>query len=258
MKQFFKIFLLFTLGFLPTISFWDVSRASIGIPKKKQKIKYQTTFGQCPSRSAGTLVLQLIKTFEEERSLGKIKDRLVKEKLLERHFISDYQINFDPLRGFLKFNFQCPTPLMKVQIYKKNGLDGYEAILVGNGKLFDPTYEVLLRAEKKLRQPLPYLAIPVGEMDVETQVRIAKIVREIPSLFRQKLSEVILNEKQELTIILSIKGSPSSVFLGDQNWEEKMGKLQRVVKFMQAKQKVPAIINFTNSEKVVVKFNGKL
>ena len=47
---------------------------------------------------------------------------------------------------------------MKVQIYKDNGDEYYTAILVDNGKLVDPTYEVLLRTEKKLKKKLPSMA----------------------------------------------------------------------------------------------------
>ena len=223
----------------------------------KQKVKYQAYFDQCPSRTAGTLILNLIKTFENDLSLGNLKKRLLNEKLLEKHFVSDYQIDFDPTKKFLKFKLECPTPLMKVQVYKKNSSESYDAILVENGQLFDPTYEVLLKAEKKLIQDLPYLALPVKELKKERQVYMAQIINDIPITFRQKLSEIIINNAEELTIILSVDGNPSSVFLGDQDWEEKIKKLQRIVNFMKEKKKVPTIINLTNSDKVVVKFNGK-
>ena len=126
-----------------------------------------------------------------------------------------------------------------------------------SGRLVDPTYEVLLKGEDKLKHPLPYLAIPVGEMDHKVQARIAKMVKKMSPSFKQKLSEIILQLDKELTIILSIDQNPSSVFLGDKNWEGKIAKLERVVNFMQEKQRIPTIINLTNSDKVVVKFNGR-
>jgi hypothetical protein len=151
----------------------------------------------------------------------------------------------------------CPDPLMKVQIYKANGIDSYEAILVDSGELFDPTYEVLLRTEKKLSYALPYLAIPVGELEKETQWKITRVVNSMEESFRRKISEVILNERGELTVILSLRGNPSSVFMGKEEWIDKTMQLKKIVKYMESKKKIPAIINLTNSKKVVVKFNSK-
>ena len=58
---------------------------------------------------------------------------------------------------------------MKAQIYKENGEEFYTAILVDSGEFVDPTYEVLLRSEKKLKKKLPSLAFPVGLIDTDTQ-----------------------------------------------------------------------------------------
>lgn len=222
-----------------------------------KKIKYQTAFGECPSRSAGSLVLELIKIFETRHSLRSLKTHLGKGDLLKRHFIGDYRIVFDPLRNFLKFTFRCPAPLMKVQIYKGRGHDSYEAILVENGRLVDPTYEILLKSEKKLRQELPYLAIPVGKVNNEIQAQVAGMVGRTPFLFRQKLSEIILNREGELTVILGFLGKPVAAFLGKRRWAEKIKKLQRIVSFVEGRKEIPSAINLTNLEKVVVKFNGK-
>ena len=94
-------------------------------------------------------------------------------------------------------------------------------------------------------------------MDQQIQKEITSIVNGMSESFRDRLSEVILNEKKELTIILSVRNNPSSVFLGNDLWDKKVTKLKKIVKYMEAKKKMPAIINLTNSEKVVVKFNGK-
>ena len=221
------------------------------------KIRYRTNFGKCPSRAVGSMALDLVKTFEKSNSLRVVKDQIVKDKLDQKHFISDYKISYDPLKKLLNFKFDCPEPLMKVQIYKKNGMESYEAILVENGKLYDPTYEVLLRSEKKIAHDLAYLAIPVGEMDEKAQLKITKLITSTNKSFRKNISEVILNDSGDLTIIMSILGRPSSIFLGDEEWQTKMVKLQRLVKYVEKKRKVPAIINLTNSKKVVVKFNDK-
>jgi hypothetical protein len=221
----------------------------------EKKVKYRTSFGKCPSRAAGTFTLKLVKEFERNNSLRTVKSLISRERLQEKHYVSDYTINYDPMKGMLSFMYDCPSPLMKVQIYKENGLESYEAILVENGKLFDPTYEVLLRSEKKLDYSLPFLAIPVGDMDKDVQKKITSIVSGLSLPFRKQLSEVIISDSKELTMIMSVKGQPSSVFLGREDWDDKVTKLTKIIGYMSKKKKVPTIINLTNPKKVVVKFN---
>lgn len=222
------------------------------------RLDYRTSFGRCPSRTAGALTLKLIKVFEENRSLKDVKRKIVDEKLAERHFISDYRIEYDPMRSIIKFDYNCPEALMRVQIYKDNGLNSYDAILVSNGQLYDPSYEEVMKAEKKLNYPLPFLALPVAKIDKKVQDQITKLINSMSISFRNKLSEVILNSENELTIIFSIKGNPSSAFLGVDQWGDKIAKLKRVIKHMDSRGEFPVVINLTNSNKVVVKFNKKI
>lgn len=222
--------------------------------KFSEELSYRSNLGKCPTRPAGTMALQVVKAFEQSHSLRDVKLKMMSEKWSDKYFVSDYKINFDPFSKVLELNFNCPEPLMKVQIYKNNGTETYEAILVDNGQLFDPTYETLLRNEKKITHDLPYLALPVGEMEDKVQADVTSLVKEMRPELRKKLSEVILNENKELTIILSINGHPSSVFMGPDEWNEKVGKLDKIVNYMESKERIPAIINLTNSKKVVVKF----
>lgn len=232
-----------------------ITSVSSSSQSDKAQVNYRTFFGSCPSRAAGTLTMELVRTFEQERSLRKVKEKIVADRLDEKHFISSYEVEYNPYEGLLFFRFDCPEPLMKVQIYKNSGADSYEAILVEGGQLYDPTYEVLLRSEEKLSGSLPYLAIPVGEFDSDLQDEIANLVMQMNPKFRSNLAEVILNEDNELTIILSVDGNPSSVFMGEALWSQKIDKLQRIIHYMDDQNRVPAIINLTNSKKVVVKFN---
>ena len=225
--------------------------------KFNEELSYRSNLGKCPTRPAGTMALLVVKTFEQSHSLRDVKLKILNEKWADKYFVSDYKIQYDPYSKVLDLNFNCPEPLMKVQIYKNNGADSYEAILVDNGQLFDPTYEALLRSEKKLTHDLPYLALPVGDMEDKVQSEIASLVKDMRPGLRHKLSEVILNDSKELTIILSINGSPSSVFMGPDEWGEKIAKLDKIVNYMELKEKIPAIINLTNSKKVVVKFKDK-
>ena len=143
---------------------------------------------------------------------------------------------------------------MKVQIYKDNGDEFYTSILVDNGKLFDPTYEVLLRGSNKLKGKLPSLAMPVSLINKEKHHEVTDLIKKLNKNIAQGLSEMILNADGDLTMILSINDRPSSVFIGKEYWSEKVDKLVKVIDFMKTKKTIPAVINLTNSKKIVVKF----
>lgn len=240
------------------ILFSIVSQNSHALSKNKH-IKYKTFFGNCPSRSAGTFTLKMAKAFEENHSLYDLKKTILKEKLNDRHFLSKYEIRYSPVRNLLEFDLDCPVPLMKVQIYKSNGTDYYDAILTDQATLVDPTYEVLLRDEHKLINELPTLALPVKEMDKKIQEEITAMMLALDWDLRKKLSEVALSEEQELTMILSLDDQPLSVFLGKEEWEIKISKLEKIISHLQRPgNKRPNVINMTNSKKIVVKFNQNL
>ena len=230
--------------------------ASASVTSKK--VRYKTVFGDCPSRSAGSLALRLMKTFEATKSLKDLKKQIIDEKLDRKYFLSDYKIKYDPVKKSIKFNFECPKPLMKVQVYKETENDSYEAILVQNGKLFDPTYEILLKEDKKLTGVLPSLALPVELLDKSVQNDISALIESGGAPLISKLSEVILDKEGSLTMILSLKGRPSSVFMGDGDWGEKIKKLKKIIGYMESQNKIPAVINLINSKKVVVKFSDTI
>ncbi len=227
-------------------------------PLLLNKIKYKTYFGKCPSKVGGKLTLLLMKEFEKNNSLKDVKELIIDKALEEKFFLSDYQISFDPLKKVLKFRLECPEAMMKVQIYKANGDELYTAVLVENGKLFDPTYEVLLRSEKKIKGKLPHLALPVASLDSKVHLSVTELILSLEPQFRKKISEVIVNENNELTVILSVNNRPSSAFLGTDYWTEKVGKLVKVIDYLKKKKSVPAVINLTNSKKIVVKFSDTI
>lgn len=201
--------------------------------------------------------MKIVKTFEKDHSLWDVKKKIIREKLKERSFVSSYKVSYDPLRKLLLLDLNCPEALMKVQVFKEDGRESYDAVLVSDGSLYDPTYEVLLRSEKKIDNDLPFLALPVEEIDKNSQLIITELVKGLNKKFRKKLAEIILNDSKDLTIILSINGYSSSAFLGQDDWMLKMDKLKSIIKYMEAKKKIPAIINLTNLKKVVVKFSDK-
>jgi hypothetical protein len=246
---------LITIGVIVFISVTNVVVSSLGpVEKSSNELSYRSDLGSCPTRPAGMMALQVVKAFEPKSSLRDVKNKINDEKWNEKYFVTDYKIDFDPYSKILNIKLDCSVPLMKVQLYKNNSAEMYEAILVENGQLVDPTYEALLRQEKKLNSPLPFLALPVNDMEQKIQKDITKIIREMRPGLRSKLSEVIVNDGKELTIIMSLGGRPSSVFMGLDEWEEKVAKLDKIVNYMELKEKIPAVINLTNSKKVVVKF----
>lgn len=237
-----------------------ISINSLATSKKyfEEEIHYRTMFGSCPSKIVGRLALTLMKEFEKKKSLLDVKKKIIDEKLEDKYFLASYKVDYNPLHKMIKFQFDCPKPLMKVQIYKNDGEEFYTAILVDNGKLFDPTYEVLLRSEKILTGQLPRMAIPANLINSEIHMRLTSLFNRLGTGFVKNISEVILNESEELTIILSIGRKPSSAFLGKEFWKEKVLKLNEIVKHMANKKTIPAVINLTNSKKVVVKFSESI
>ncbi len=228
--------------------------ADLPADEKKSNITYKTSFGRCPNRPAGEFFLGLSKAFEENHSLKMVKERIIQDKLREKHFVSEYKIQYDPFRQILKVDFDCPRPLMKVEIYKNEQGDSYEAILVDNGELYDPSYETLLRTEHQLNHDLPSLALPIKEMEKDVQKEVTQLIKTIPEQFLRKFSEVIVGEEKKLIIILSVKNQPCSAFIGNDAWPEKLELLRRTINELEGKGKIPATIDLTNAKKVVVKF----
>lgn len=246
MKNFIFILLLF-----PTLA--------LAVPRiikthKMKNIRYQSDFGYCPDRLAGDLNLILVKEFEKNFSLKQVKEKIIENKLAEKYFLSEYKIKYNPLQKLLRITIDCPEPLMKVQIYKPNATDVYYAILAHDGKLYDASYEDILRKEGKLSMALPLLAFPVEELDQALQSRVANLIKRIELDGRRHLSEVIVSQKRELTMIFSYTTKPTSIFLGQDEWDDKVSKLQKILNYMEAQNKFATVVNITNPKKVVVKF----
>ncbi len=251
--------------FFLTISVLGVLAADIGISAShpmSDKLKYRNSFGKCPKKVAGSLAMTIMSEFEKNFSLRDVKKKIVDEKLAQKHYVSNYDIKYDPIRRVVDLKLDCPEPFMNVQFFKDTGLESYNAILVESGELYDPTYEMLLKMDKKLEHKLPFLALPDPEGEINSEVKkqissITSVIRKMKPSFRLNLSELIVNDNKELTIILSMGGRTSSVFLGGTDWNEKVVKLQRIMAYMKSEKRIPTIINLTNAKKVVVKFNDK-
>lgn len=233
-------------------------RANVPDSFTQRNIHYQTYFGSCPSKSSGMLTVMLMKEFEKAHSLKDVKEKMLNEKLDEKFFLSDYRISYNPVVKTLKIRLECPEPLAKVQVYKPSGEEHYSAILGDNAKLYEPQYENLMKAEKKLIYNLPLLAISMEQLETTAPTDLSRFIKKMEVDLRSRISEIIVSKNNELTIIFALGGKATSVFMGTELWEEKLTKLTKVVGYISEKKRYPTSINLVNSKKVVVKFSDKI
>jgi Cell division protein FtsQ len=224
----------------------------------RMPVKYQTRFGQCPTKSSGMLSVLVMKEFEKNHSLKDVKEKIINEKLDEKYFLSDYKINYNPVTSTLRIQLECPEPMAKIQIYKANGDEHYSAILGDNAKMYEPHYENLLKAEKKLTQGLPLLAISSDQLDGDAPKALASFLKQMQPEIRKEVSELILSKNNDLTIVLALNRRATSVFMGPDHWEEKLMKLTKIVSYVTKSSRYPSSINLVNAKKVVVKFSDSL
>lgn len=241
--------LLFILAFVPVLAL-----ATIPAQFTQNSLRYRTSFGECPTKSSGELAILVMREFEKTRSLMAVKEKILSEKWDEKYFLSYYSIKFNPLSQTVKMNFDCPEPLVRVQVYRDNGKEHYSAVMVRTGKLLDPSYEMILKAEKKLKVDLPSLAIPVKDLEGEVHANFTRFATKLSPSIRQKISEIIINDNKELSVVLALGRKTTSVFMGTDLWETKLEKLEKIISYVDKSEKFPSTINLTNAKKVVVKF----
>ncbi len=234
-----------------------LSRATVPEQFTQKNITYRTSFGDCPSKSSGLLTLILMREFERNHSLKDVKEKILADKLDEKYFLSDYRIAYNPVVKRLRIQLECPEPLAKIQVYKPNGQEHYSAVLADNARMYEPHYENLMRAEKKLVYQLPLLAISTEQLEVSAPVELANFIKRMDLELRKQVSEIIVSKNNDLTIIFALGGKATSVFMGADLWEEKLTKLTKIVGYVGKNRRFPTSINLVNSKKVVVKFSDK-
>jgi len=240
------------------ILFPILAQASVPDKFTQNNINYRTYFGECPSKSSGMLTLIIMKEFEKTRSLKQVKEKILSEKLDEKYFLSDYRISYNPVIKTLSVHLECPEPMAKVQVYKPNGQEHYSAILGDNAKLYEPHYENLMKAEKRLNIQLPLLAISMEQLEGSAPMDLARFIKIMDLDLRSQISEIIISKNNELTIIFGLGRKATSVFMGADLWEEKLTKLTKIVGYVGKNKRYPSSINLVNSKKVVVKFSDKI
>jgi hypothetical protein len=224
----------------------------------QKQVNYRTYFGDCPSKSSGNFAMLVIKEFEKNQSLKQVKEKILSEKLDEKHFLSDYKISYNPVINNLKIKLECPEPLARVQVYKSNGEEHFSAILAANSKTYDPAYENLIKAEKKLTSPLPNMVISMDQLEGEIVFQLTGFIQLMDKDLRHQISEIIISKSNDLTIIFSLGRKATSVFMGADFWEEKLTKLSKIVGYVSKNKRYPSSINLVNAKKVVVKFTDSI
>lgn len=228
--------------------------------RKNEEIKesgmyYQTYFNSCPRQHVGKLVLEIINELRSDPSLIKIKRKMKEEKWEQRYFLSSYEIKVDPIRNMVGLKFQCPHPIFRVH-QVGNLQDAFESVLVDNGDLFDTTYEYLYYEDKNKSKDLPYLSLPSPiSQNTDLAKEIAILQKKYGQFFKTNLSEIIINESNEMTLIFSHEQGSSAAFLGKTPWDEKVQRLQKIIAHFSHLRKIPSHINLLNPKKVVVKFS---
>jgi hypothetical protein len=234
--------------------------ALAGVPNSftQKNVNYKTFIGECPSKSSANFALIVMREFEKTHSLKDVKEKILKEKLEEKHFLSDYRISYNPVIKTLRLKLDCPEPLMRVQVYKKNGEEHYSAILGENAKMYDPAYENLMKAEKKLKNTLPQLAISMEQLEGSAPTDLARFIKLMDKELRHQIAEVIFSKNNDITIVFALGSKATSVFMGADLWEEKLNKLAKIIGYVQKNKRYPTSINLVNSKKVVVKFSDNI
>lgn len=217
------------------------------------KTQYTLSFNTCPMKSSGDLAILLAKEFDLSKSLYKLKKKIVEERYKENYFLSEYQISYNPILKKLAFNFECPSLIAKIQITKENG-ESFLGSLVDTGEVFDPQYEVLLKREKIISTQIPYFAISIKNLNEQKQLGVVRLLKQMNPQIYLQVSEVILNDSEELTLILKSKSKAVSVLLGKEYWDDKITKLIKIQEHFSRKDKKPVVINLTSNKKVVVRF----
>jgi len=224
----------------------------------QKNINYRTYVGECPAKSSNNFAMIVMKEFEKKHSLKDVKEKILNGKLDEKHFLSDYRIAYNPVIKTLRITLECPQPLVKVQVYKSNGEEHYSAILGDNAKMYEPGYENLMKAEKKLKGNLPLLAISMKQLDGDAPTNLAHFIKLMEKDLRNQISEIIINKNNELTNVFALGGRANSVFMGADLWEEKLTRLSKIVGYVHNNKRYPGSINLVNSKKVVVKFSDNI
>lgn len=218
------------------------------------KNEIKVDFEKCPKNPSSDFVFKASKIFEEKNeSLNEVKKYIVSERLKEKYFLSHYKVDYDPLKRTLSFYLFCSPPALKVSALSSKGDVSYDIILSEDGKTHDPSYLVYLKSDG-LTHMVPKAAISSELLTQQNKEELVLLARKVQGLTHTKLREMIYNDQGEMTMLVGEDKKITSVFLGQGFWEKKLDKLDKIMSYMEVKNKLPSQVNLVDINKVVVKF----
>ena len=158
----------------------------------------------------------------------------------------------------LSLSFDCPELLGSVILYNDNGTKKYHVLLGKDSNTYDPNYEVLLRAEKKLKNKLVKISFEDNDMKPERLEKVSEYLKYLDQSGGVDFNEMIINKDEKLLGILSRNRKTTSVFLGKHSWNEKTVRLKKSLEYFLDKKTQPSLIKFVDDKKMVVKFSRPL
>ena len=223
--------------------------AAVSLSKSEIKVD----FGTCPKKPTGDFVFKTSKIFEKNRSLKEVKIFATENRLKQKHFLRDYKITYNPVKKTLNYFLECSEPILKVSAIAEKGKIAYDVVLSEDGHTHDPSYLVYLRSEDGSLN-ISKAALPVDMMTKANKDELVLLARQMKNLNKISLRELIFTKTGEMTMIIGKKKKIISVFLGKSFWKKKLDKLDKIISYLDAKQKTPSLVNLTDMEKAVIKF----
>lgn len=218
------------------------------------KSEINVNFSTCPKKPAGDFVFKTSKVFEsKKKSLKEVKLFIKENRLKEKHFLSDYKITYNPVKKTINYFLECSEPILKVSALDEKGSIAYDIVLSEDGKTHDPSYLVYLNSEDD-RLKVSKAALPISMLTKSNKEEMVLLARRMKNLNKISLRELIYSESGDMTMIIGRDKKITSVFIGRTFWKQKLEKLDKIMSYMDAKNKTPSLINLTDMEKAVIKF----
>ncbi len=216
----------------------------------KAGVHIQSDFGSCPRKELGPFSLDLIKHFDQKGSLYDLEQKTL-EQTAWKDYLTFYRFRYHPFHKTLHLKFDCAKPVLALQIYEQKR--SHKAIIAENGKILDWSYLKAFYREHSLENNLPLGAIARSFLDQKNLKRLLGFYDALILGKEFKLSELIVDSEGDLTVVLSSKNGPSTLFIGSKSWESKVLKLNKIIEYFSSLEKFPQKLNLRDSKKIVVK-----
>lgn len=218
------------------------------------KNKVSVDYSICPKSPASDFVFKTSEFFEENgKSLKKLKQHISDKMYKRKYFLSDYKINYNPIKKTLMYFLNCSKPILKLSSLNKDGRSAYDIILTKDGATHDPSYLAYAKADGLIKE-VPRVSLPSEMVTDKNKRELVLLTRNVNNQKNIPLREIIYSSKKDLVMLIGEKDEIISVFLGESFWPEKIKKLEKIMSYMVDKKKRPSQINIVDIEKIVIKF----